>query len=200
MNVEHILIADVINDPDNARKHTQRNLETISESLKEFGQRKPIVLKDNVCIAGNGTLEAARLLGWTHIDITRVPSDWSLIKAKAYALADNRTSELAEWDGDALLMALTDIEAQGLLNATGFSVNEMEDLTKLWGATPDLDSLLDSVGDVTEDDGMVKVGFRVPIDVAEKWYEAVKRGGQETELENICVVIDKLFAELTDNA
>lgn len=200
MKIENILITDIVFDPDNARKHTQRNLETIAQSLKEFGQRKPIVLKDNVVIAGNGTLEAAKLLGWTNIDVTRVPSDWTLTKAKAFALADNRTSELAEWDGDALLNALTEIEAQGLLTATGFSETEMADLSKLWGETPDLDNLLDTVGDVTEDDGMVKVAFRVPIDVAEKWYEAVKRGGQESELENICAVIDLVFGELTDNA
>ena len=63
-----------------------------------------------------------------------------------------------------------------------------------------LDNLLDTVGDVTEDDGMVKVGFRVPLDVAEKWYEAIKRGGKETELENICAVIDLMFESLIDNA
>ena len=200
MKIETVLITDVVFDPDNVRKHTQRNLQTIVESLKEFGQRKPIVLKDNVVVAGNGTLEAAKLLGWTHIDVTRVPADWTLTKAKAFAVADNRTSELAEWDGDLLLVALQEIEAQGLLNATGFSDTEMADLNKLWGETPDLDNLLDTVGDVTEDDGMVKVGFRVPLDVAEKWYEAIKRGGKETELENICAVIDLMFESLIDNA
>ena len=69
MKIETVLITDVVFDPDNVRKHTQRNLQTIVESLKEFGQRKPIVLKDNVVVAGNGTLEAAKLLGWTHIDV-----------------------------------------------------------------------------------------------------------------------------------
>lgn len=200
MNIEPVLITDVMHDENNARKHSQRNLETIAASLKEFGQRKPIVLKDNICIAGNGTLEAAKLLGWTHIDVARVPADWSLVKAKAYALADNRTSELAEWDGDALLTALSEIEAQGLLLATGFSVNEMADLTKLWGATPDLDALLDSVGDVTDVDGMERVTFKVPVDVAGKWKEIVKQNNADSELEKLCNVINTAYEMFIDNA
>ena len=105
MHVERVEIAKLIADPSNARKHPERNLATIVGSLHRFGQVKPIVIdKTNVVRAGNGTLEAARSLGWTHLDCVRTQLDGS--DATAYAIADNRTSELAEWDGDVLVALL----------------------------------------------------------------------------------------------
>ena len=54
-------------DPANARTHDERNLDAIVRSLSSFGQRKPIVVREGVVVAGNGTLRAARSLGWTYI-------------------------------------------------------------------------------------------------------------------------------------
>jgi hypothetical protein len=87
-------------DPRNARKHGRRNLEAIAGSLAMFGQRRAlIVMPDMTIIAGNGTLEAVRSLGWTEIVVTVVPEDWTPEQARAYALADNRTGELATSPG-----------------------------------------------------------------------------------------------------
>jgi len=101
MKVERVAISTLINDPNNARKHDAKNIMAIKGSLAKFGQQKPIVVNDkNIVIAGNGTLQAAIELGWTEIYITR--SDLDGFNATAYGLADNRTSELAAWDSDAL--------------------------------------------------------------------------------------------------
>ena len=43
MKIESVLIDDLTLDPANARKHDDKNLKAIAESLKQFGQRKPIV-------------------------------------------------------------------------------------------------------------------------------------------------------------
>jgi len=73
-------------DENNARKHSEVNIAAIAESLKQFGQRKPIVVtQDNRVIAGNGTLEAARFLGWEEIAVVRAPKDWSDDQLKAFA-------------------------------------------------------------------------------------------------------------------
>ena len=61
-------------DPANVRKHDARNLEAIMNSLATFGQRKPIVVAKGtegqlVVMAGNGTLEAARSLGWDKLTV-----------------------------------------------------------------------------------------------------------------------------------
>jgi hypothetical protein len=47
-------------------------------------------------VAGNGTFAAAKRLGWTDIQVVRVPADWTADQIKAFALADNRTAELAK--------------------------------------------------------------------------------------------------------
>lgn len=98
-------IAELKPDPRNARKHDERNIAAIANSLARFGQRKPIVVNvaTGVVEAGNGTLEAAKSLGWTHIAVVRVTDDGTT--QTGFALADNRTAELASWD-DAMLIEL----------------------------------------------------------------------------------------------
>lgn len=113
MNLETVAIESLKLDPNNARKHSKRNLDAIAASLNRFGQRKPIVVHNGTVIAGNGTLEAAKSLGWTEIGITRCPDDWDADTAKAYALADNRSSELAEWDDLVLANQLLDLDGVG---------------------------------------------------------------------------------------
>ena len=122
-----ILITDLSLDPKNARKHSARNLEAIAASLEKFGQRKPIVVHRGVVLAGNGTLEAAKSLGWTEIDVAEVPEDWDNDTAKAYALADNRTAELAEWDESELAKQLLELDEKGWnIEELGFKQREVE--------------------------------------------------------------------------
>jgi DNA modification methylase len=113
MEINSVRISDLVSDPNNARKHDEKNLEAIKGSLTQFGQRKPIVVQGNVVIAGNGTLEAAKRLGWDEIDIVQVPQDWSADQAKAFALADNRTAELASWDEMVLAAQVIELKEAG---------------------------------------------------------------------------------------
>ena len=114
LRIENVQIKNLTFDPTNARTHDQKNLDSIAGSLKLFGQRKPIVVTpDNVVIAGNGTLEAAKSLGWTEIAVARTPVGWTWDQIKAYALADNRTAELAEWDPKVLADQLLELDANG---------------------------------------------------------------------------------------
>ena len=74
--------------------------------------------------AGNGTLEAARQLGWSEIQITR--ADLSGHDAAAFAIADNRSAELAEWDELALAETLRSLESEDFeLAAVGFTEDEL---------------------------------------------------------------------------
>lgn len=115
---------DLINDPQNARTHSKRNIQQIAESLAHFGQRKPLVINTaNVVLAGNGTLEAARLLGWTDVQVIVVPADWSDEDQRAFAIADNRTAELAKWNTPLLAAQLEQLESAGFTPATlGFEI------------------------------------------------------------------------------
>ena len=99
-------------DPANARKHGAPNLEAIKRSLAVYGQRKPIVAnrRTKTVIAGNGTLEAARALGRTRIAV--VFTDDDPMTAAGFAIADNRTAELAEWDAEALDRVLREVQVE----------------------------------------------------------------------------------------
>ena len=130
MKTETVSIDSLVFDPANVRKHPEKNLATIKASLLRFGQQKPIVVDANgVVRAGNGTLMAAKALGWKEIAIVRSSLGGS--EATAYAIADNRTAELAEWDEDALsqTLAALQIESDELAVATGFDLKDIEELT-----------------------------------------------------------------------
>ena len=77
MKLEAISIESLSLDPSNVRKHSRRNLDAIKASLRKFGQQKPIVV-DAKCIvlAGNGTLTAAKELGWTEVVARSVLDQW----------------------------------------------------------------------------------------------------------------------------
>jgi ParB-like chromosome segregation protein Spo0J len=114
MQVEVRRISNLTADPENARTHDKKNLDAIASSLEKFGQRKPIVvMPTGVILAGNGTWVAAKQLGWTEIQVSVVPADWDFATAKAYALADNRTAELADWDTSVLASQLIELDAEG---------------------------------------------------------------------------------------
>ena len=119
-------IATLRPDPKNAKTHGARNLDAIAESYRAFGQQKPIIIAtDRVVVAGNGQLAAAHRLGWTHI--ARVVTNLSPAAIRAFALADNRTAELAEWDDALLAETLAFLQAAdpALALATGFSPDEI---------------------------------------------------------------------------
>lgn len=128
-------------DPENARRG---DTVAIRRSLSAFGQRKPVVVKQTgtdakgrgvgIVIAGNHTFMAAADLGWTEIAAVFVNDD--AMTARAYALADNRTGELATWDSEQLAEHLRELSANDFnMNALGWSDAE---LAKLLGEAGDL--------------------------------------------------------------
>lgn len=127
-----VSIASLKPDPRNARSHDERNIEAVVESYREHGQRKPIVVQrrtngDLIIRAGNGQFEAAKRLGWT--EIAAVIVDESDKDARKYALRDNRTAELAEWNLANLGAELRDLKAEGVdLESVGWEVFEAEPL------------------------------------------------------------------------
>jgi hypothetical protein len=125
MNFETISVADLSLDPSNVRKHSRRNLDAIKASLRKFGQQKPIVVDaKGIVLAGNGTLTAAQELGWTEIQIVR--TELAGVEATAFAIADNRTAELAEWEEDKLNAVLKSLQDEGFdLADIGYSPEDI---------------------------------------------------------------------------
>jgi hypothetical protein len=99
-------------DRRNARRRTERSSALIESSLSEFGAARSIVIDENgTVLAGNGTVEAAASLGIDRVLV--VPTDGNTLVAvqrtdlsdrqkRRYAIADNRASDLSEWDAQTL--------------------------------------------------------------------------------------------------
>jgi DNA modification methylase len=142
MQVEVLPLDALHVDVSNVRRHPARNLDAIKASLARFGLQKPIVIDaNNVVRAGNGTLEAARALGWETIACVRTPLRG--VEAVGYAIADNRSAELAEWDDAGLAEVLRGLQSEPDfdLAAVGFSDDEVSEL---------LDSVADDLIDPGE--------------------------------------------------
>lgn len=121
-------IADLHEDPANARLHPDKNLAAIERSYAEFGQQKPIVVAaEGKVLAGNGQFRTARALGWTHI--AAVVLDADAATQAAYAIADNRTGETSKWDEEVLLRILDDLP-EPMIEVTGWSQDDLQALAK----------------------------------------------------------------------
>ena len=131
MRVEQTYIKELIKDPDNARSHGERNIQAIEQSLAAFGQQKPIVInKEDTIIAGNGTLQAARQIGWETIQVVR--TELPEHEQRAFAIADNRSAEMATWDEEVLAKTIEQLAGidQVIPKQLGFDDSEIERLMK----------------------------------------------------------------------
>ena len=100
------------------------NVDAVARSYERFGQRKPIIARsDGTVIAGNHQLLAADRLGWTHVAVLVV--DETDEEAMAFALADNRTSDLGYYDDSLLAAIVRDITDESLLRAASFDADEV---------------------------------------------------------------------------
>lgn len=130
--VKHLTdISALAPDPANAREHGPESIDAIRASLQRFGQQKPVVVDARgVVIAGNGLLEAARTLGWTHIAAVR--SDLGGVERVAYAIADNKIPELSSWNEGNLGALLSEMPRDAAL-AAGFTEAELREITQARG-------------------------------------------------------------------
>lgn len=100
-------------DPRNANQHHDQSIAKIAGSLRQYGQRTPIVVQQRpdgskLVRKGNGTLQAARLNGWSHIAALVLNESDAI--ATGYAIADNATGRLSHWDEDQLRSLLDEIQ------------------------------------------------------------------------------------------
>ena len=143
-DVREVSLDDLRLDPENARVHGDENLAAIKASLKRFGQQQVVLVTpppESVVVVGNGRVAAMRELGWKtcRVAVTTLNAD----EASAYAIADNRTAELAEWDVDRLrasMDALGEYDPQAAAS-TGW---DSEALAALATPEPSPTTLVDS--------------------------------------------------------
>jgi len=107
-------------DPQYARAHDEDNLGMIERALREVGAGRSIVIdEDNVVLAGNGVLEAARRAGFTTVRVVEAAGDALVAVRRAnldeddkvrLAVYDNRAAETSRW----IPQVLQALEVEGL--------------------------------------------------------------------------------------
>ena len=138
--------------PNNPRRG---DVELLVESLGYHGQYRPIVAnrRTSEVLAGWHTLKAARKLGWQMIAVTWVDVD--PITAKRIVLADNRLTDLANYDDTALLDLLMMLES---LEGTGFNHDDLIKLESIvTGQLEEITNPTDTPPQEDDDDFKIKV-------------------------------------------
>jgi len=128
LQILRVRIDALIPDPSNARLHGPQNMDAITASLRRFGQVEPLLINaaTKQIVAGHGRLAAMRSLGWSECEVVEL--DLTAIDAAGLAIALNRTSELADWDDEALAKLLATLRDEGALDGTGYSDAELDEL------------------------------------------------------------------------
>jgi site-specific DNA-methyltransferase (adenine-specific) len=176
MEIIQMKIADVIPYERNPRIN-ENAIEAVAASIKEFGWRAPIVVDENhVIICGHTRLLAAKHLGLDTVPV-HIAKGLTPEQVKAYRIADNKTSEIAEWDYDLLPLELADLQQADFdLSLLGFDADE-------------LDKLLNGEDAVAE-------GMTDPDEVPEPPEEPVSKRGEIYQLGNHRL----MCGDSTDNA
>lgn len=108
MEIESIKIED-LKPYENNPRHNDEAVEGVKESIKQFGFKIPIVIdKNNVIVCGHTRYKASVALGLQEIPCIRA-DDLTDDQIRAFRIADNKVSEVAEWDLDKLQIELEDI-------------------------------------------------------------------------------------------
>lgn len=123
--IEEIEVEKLVPYGNNAKIHGRKQLDKIKDSIREFGFLTPCLIdKDFNIIAGHGRVMAAK-----EMQLKKVPCVFieglSELQRKAYILADNRLSELGEWDMELVAAELKELADDGFgIELTGFSIDD----------------------------------------------------------------------------
>lgn len=138
MKTVKMKVSDLNEDKRNANKHSKKNIEAIKSNLLAYEQYSPLVIRkgSNIVMIGNGRLQAMKELGWKEcycfvMDITDA-------EAKRLAIADNRTSELSEWDDNVLAELLQEIGIEEA-NGAGFDESDLASLFAQISGPPEIE-------------------------------------------------------------
>ena len=133
-------VGDLIPYINNPRKNDGA-VDAVAASIKEFGFKVPIIIDSgNEIVAGHTRLKAAIKLEMQEIPCI-VADDLTPEQVKAFRLADNKTSEFADWDFKLLEQELEELRDSNLF--TGFEDFEIDSLT----SSIDVDQFFEEAGE-----------------------------------------------------
>lgn len=125
-NIRQVKINELTPYEKNAKLHSESQVKKIVASIEEFGFLNPILIdKDNNIIAGHGRVMAAKQIGMEEVPAIAVEG-LTDEQRRAYILADNKLTELGEWDADLVSEELKDLKEAGFeIELTGFNIDDI---------------------------------------------------------------------------
>lgn len=94
----------------NAKIHSEKQIDKLVESIKEFGFISPVLIdRDLNVVAGHGRIMAAEKAGIEKLPCVFIEG-LTESQRKAYILADNRLAEFGSWDMDLVQAELSDLD------------------------------------------------------------------------------------------
>lgn len=141
LQIEYKATSSLIPYVNNSRTHSEKQVQQIAASIKEFGFTNPILVdEDDGIIAGHGRLMAAQLLELEDVPTMQL-SGLTESQKKAYVIADNKIALNSGWDDELLKVEIE-------------TLKEFEFDTDLlgWDVLPNFDDDVDySILDALED-------------------------------------------------
>lgn len=130
-NVE-IDIADIKEYRNNAKIHSEEQIQQIANSIDRFGFTNPLLIdENNNLIAGHGRLYAVKYLNESYDrKITKLPAiivtGLSEADRSALVIIDNKLGENAKWNNDLLFKELEFIQQNSDIDMTDFGFSDSE--------------------------------------------------------------------------
>lgn len=123
--IENVDINLLIPYANNAKIHDKKQIEKIKASIQEFGFVSPCLIdKDFNIIAGHGRVLAAKELKFEKLPCVFIEG-LTEAQRRAYILADNRLSELGQWDYEMIASELLELSDDGFeIDLTGFTIDD----------------------------------------------------------------------------
>lgn len=151
--------ADDLKPYENNPRFNDGAVKYVAASIKDFGFKVPVVIDSNgIIVAGHTRVKAAQELGIEEVPCI-VADDLTDEQIKAFRLADNKVSEFAKWDMEALTAELEELD----MDMAAFGFIEPTDI--------DIDSFFEDVAEQKEKEEKEKEPERIQCPHCGEWFK-----------------------------
>jgi len=141
MEIKKVLLSEVKPYAKNSRKHDQKQIDMIAQSIKDFGFNQPIVVDEkSEIVVGHG-----RFLAATKLKLKEIPclvvTNLSETQKRAYRILDNKLQDDSQWEFENFLAELEELQVENFdlvawglenfINNDGELVNEEVDMENI---------------------------------------------------------------------
>lgn len=107
--IQYINVKELKLNPKNPRKN-DKAVESVMKSIQKYGFKNPLIADSSLTVyCGNTRLKAARKLQMQEVPVI-IADDLTPQQIREYAIVDNKSNEIAEWDLDLLSEELKELD------------------------------------------------------------------------------------------